>query len=322
MPERFQIKHRGLRYEYYRLPSLRPMGLDFELRGTRKDGSEFPIDIMLSPLETADGKLVLSVIRDLTRRRENEAKILDLNRQLEEQVKELQALNTSLEAFSYSVSHDLRAPLRAIDGFSRILSEKYAGVLDDEADRMLNVIAVKCHQMGELIDDLLAFSRIGRCPILHSEMDMTELARSAVEEMRFAEPTRQIQVMIGELPTAIGDRNLVRQVFANLVSNAWKFTRHAASPHVEIGSYEDGCAQVYFVKDNGIGFDSRYANKLFGVFQRLHSRDEFEGTGIGLALVKGIVERHGGKAWAAGRVGDGAEFYFTLGPAATSPIPV
>ena len=315
MPQRYRSGHRSLRGGYYHEPRLRPMGVDVDLKGRRKNGSEFPVDIMLSPLETPDGKVVLSIVRDITQRRQNEARILELNAELRDRVAELQASNTSLETFSYSVSHDLRSPLRAIDGFAQVLADEYGNALDGEGRRLLNVIADKCHRMGKLIDDLLAFSRLGRYDIVKSEVKMTELARSAVEEIRASEPSRQIEVTVGHLPRALGDCNLIRQVFLNLASNAWKFTRGAQPAQVEIGSYQNGDGWVYFVKDNGIGFDSQYAHKLFEVFERLHTADEFEGTGIGLALVQRIVQRHGGKAWATGKPGAGATFCFTLGPA-------
>ena len=312
MPSRFEAGHAELRQGYFREPRLRPMGSGMDLYGKRKDGGEFPVDIMLSPLETSERRLVLSVVRDITVRRENEKRILELNSQLQTRVEELQTANQSLEAFSYSVSHDLRAPLRAIDGFARIISEDYQKLLNEEGLRLLDVIAAICHKMGKLIEDLLAFSRVSRDLILKSEMDMTTLARSVLEDIRAQEPGRRIETTVRDLPPALGDRNLLRQVYINLISNAWKFTRHAPAPAIEIGSYNDGQRRVYFVKDNGVGFEPKYSHKLFGVFQRLHTEQEFEGTGIGLALVHRIIQRHGGEAWATGEVGKGATFCFTL----------
>jgi PAS domain S-box-containing protein len=313
MPDHAQESHAAQRQLYCREPRLRPMGVGLDLRGKRKNGGEFPVDIMLSPLETAAGPLVLSVVRDITQRRENETKILELNQQLQARVEELQAANQSLEAFSYSVSHDLRAPLRAIDGFARIISEEYRTLFDAEANRLLDVIATNCHKMGKLIEDVLAFSRVSHGNVLRSEMDMTTLAQSVVDEFHAQYPARRVETIVRDLPPALGDRSLVRQVFINLVSNAWKFTRLASLPAIEIGAYKKGAADVYFVKDNGVGFDDRYANRLFSVFQRLHAEGEYEGSGIGLALVHRIVQRHGGQAWATGKVGEGATFCFTLG---------
>jgi PAS domain S-box-containing protein len=312
VPDRLRASHAAQRQQFNLDPRLRPMGAGLELSGRRKDGSEFPVDVMLSPLETAAGPLVLSVVRDITERRANEIRISELNRQLQIRVDELQSANQSLEAFSYSVSHDLRAPLRAIDGFARVISEDYKTLLDQEAHRLLDVIASNCHKMGKLIEDLLAFSRVSRGHVLKSEMDMTALARSVIDEFLESEPARQVAAVVHDLPPALGDRALVRQVFINLVGNAWKFTRRAPLAAIEIGSYNNGKVHVYFVKDNGVGFDDRYANRLFSVFQRLHAEGEFEGSGIGLALVYRIVQRHGGDAWATGKTGEGATFCFTL----------
>jgi PAS domain S-box-containing protein len=312
MPDRFRDRHPRLRQGYDHEPHLRPMGSGLNLYGKRKDGSEFPVDIMLSPLETSEGRLVLSVIRDITGLRENETRILDLNRQLHTRVEELQTANQSLETFSYSVSHDLRAPLRAIDGFARVLSEDYRTLLDEDANRLLDVIAGNCHKMGAIIEDLLAFSRAGRRDVLRSQIDMTELVQSVVEEFRALEPSRRIKLIEQTLPPALGDRALVRQAFTNLIGNAWKFTRNTPGATIEIGTYRNSEVNVYFVKDNGAGFDPAYSHKLFGVFERLHREDQFEGTGIGLALVHRIIQSHGGKVWATGKVGEGATFYFTL----------
>src|ERR1051326_6697365 len=314
MPEAFRPQHQGLRQTYYGDPRLRPMGSGVDLYGRRKDGSEFPVDIMLSPMETSEGRLVLSVIRDITLRKENETRILELNAQLQTRVQELQTANQSLEAFSYSVSHDLRAPWRAIEGFTRVISEEYEALLDDEASRLLNVIAANCHKMGKLIEDLLAFSRVSRGTVMKSTMDMTALAESVLEELRALEPGREIETTVKHLPPAVGDRMLVRQGLVNFFSNPWKFTRTQPLPKIEIGSYGEVKGQVYFVKDNGAGFDVKYSHRLFGVFQRLHSDAEFEGTGIGLALVRRIIQRHGGEVWATSGVGEGATFCFTLEP--------
>jgi signal transduction histidine kinase len=224
------------------------------------------------------------------------------------------ARTSELESFSYSVSHDLRAPLRAIHGFARILLDDHKDQLDPEAQRLLGVIDQNTKRMGQLIDDLLAFSRLGRKDIANAPVDMHELARGVAEEVRRADGHRQgsLRIDIGPLPAAQGDRALLRQVFSNLLLNASKFTRDRADAHVEVGSRVEGSEQIYFVKDNGAGFDARYADKLFGVFQRLHSADEFDGTGVGLAIVKRVVQRHGGRVWAEGEVGRGATFYFSL----------
>src|ERR1041385_2040749 len=222
--------------------------------------------------------------------------------------------NAELESFSYSVSHDLRAPLRAIHGFARILVEDHKAQLDPEAQRLLGVIDQNTRRMGQLIDDLLSFSRLGRQEISASRVNMEELARSVAEEVRRADPERAHppDIRIAALPAAQGDRALLRQVMSNLLQNAAKFTRGRTQPVIEVGTQPDGEQNAYFVKDNGAGFDPRYMDKLFGVFQRLHPVEEFEGTGVGLAIVKRIVQRHGGRVWAEGQVDAGATFYFTL----------
>ena len=231
--------------------------------------------------------------------------------ELEDKVTERTA---ELESFSYSVSHDLRAPLRAIHGFARILLDDHQATLDPEAQRLLGVIDQNTRQMGHLIDDLLAFSRLGRQSITRAPVDMSELTGSVVDEIRRAEADRNghFEVEIGALRPAYGDPALLRQVISNLIQNAVKFTRGRPQPRIEMGSTPNGDQTVYFVKDNGAGFDPRYKDKLFGVFQRLHRAEEFEGTGVGLAIVKRIVQRHGGRVWAEGQPDRGATFYFTL----------
>jgi two-component system sensor kinase len=217
-----------------------------------------------------------------------------------------------LEAFSYSVSHDLRAPLRAIDGFSRILLEDYADKLDEDGNRELQVVRKNAQNMGQLIDDLLAFSRLGRKAVEPSLIDMTDLAKSVFEQINVTDSERRPRLKIESIPPAQGDRALIRQVFVNLLSNATKYSRLKDQPVIEIGGNTKNGNNIYYVKDNGAGFDMQYANKLFGVFQRLHGAEEFEGTGVGLAIVQRIIHRHGGKVWAEGKVNEGATFYFTL----------
>jgi light-regulated signal transduction histidine kinase (bacteriophytochrome) len=224
----------------------------------------------------------------------------------------LEAVNKELEAFSYSVSHDLRAPLRAISGFAEAIMEDYAPRLDAEGKRYLGLIRDNAHQMGQLIDDLLAFSRLGRRQMAETRIDMAALARAVFDELAGLTPGRPIAFSIGPVPPAQGDGTLVRQVLVNLLSNAIKFTRTRAPAAIEFGYLPDSGAGAYYVKDNGVGFDMRYVGKLFGVFQRLHAVTEFEGTGVGLALVQRIITRHGGRVWAEGALDLGAIFYFTL----------
>ena len=236
----------------------------------------------------------------------------DLEHQVVERTQALRETNAELEAFSYSVSHDLRAPLRAIHGFARILLEDHGTELQPEAKRVLGVIDENTRRMGQLIDDLLSFSRLGRKELDTAPVDMTELVRTVADEIRRSAGDRPLEITIGPLPPARGDRDMLRQAITNLLDNAAKFTRRRAPGQIEVGHRADGAETVYYVKDNGAGFDPRYAGKLFGVFQRLHRAEEFEGTGVGLAIVQRIVLRHGGRVWAEGQLDAGATFSFTL----------
>jgi signal transduction histidine kinase len=238
---------------------------------------------------------------------------VEANRKLQEANEKLQEANQEMESFSYSVSHDLRAPLRAIDGFSRVLLHDFAAALDPEARRLLETVRQNAQRMGQLIDDLLAFSRVGRRELVRVPVDLTALARTVVEELRHEEPGRAVEVELGTLPTVTADRTMMRQLLVNLIGNAWKFTRRQPDARIEIGTRSEGAETVCYVRDNGAGFDMQYAAKLFGVFERLHRQDEFEGTGVGLALVRRILARHGGRVWGEGKVGEGATFYFTVG---------
>ncbi len=255
---------------------------------------------------------VFAAARDITELKHAEEEIKKLNEELKRYIIQLESANKELEAFSYSVSHDLRAPLRAIDGFSRIILEDYLDKLDDEGKRVLSVIRNNTQKMGQLIDDLLLFSRLGRQELRASGIDMGKLARAVSEELKLAVPERKLKFNINTLIPAQGDQAMIRQVFVNLLSNAVKFTRPKERAVIEVDGRSEGNENVYTVKDNGVGFDMQYVDKLFGVFQRLHSSEEFEGTGVGLAIVQRIIHRHGGRVWAEGKVGEGATFYFTL----------
>ncbi len=229
---------------------------------------------------------------------------------------ELATANRELESFSYTVSHDLRAPLRGIDGYSSLLLEDHTTELTPEARRCLDLVRQNTQQMGQLVDDLLDFARLNRRPVEKQPVRTGELARRVVEELQSAERDRQVQVAFGALPDCRADEAMLRQVYRNLVANAFKFTRKSDRPVIEIGSCErngEDEPTTYFVKDNGVGFDMKYTGKLFGVFQRLHRPEDYEGTGVGLAIVERIVQRHGGRVWAESAAGQGATFYFTLG---------
>jgi len=235
-----------------------------------------------------------------------------INKELEAANRELGAANKDLESFSYSVSHDLRAPLRAIDGYSSMLEKDHAAALDGEGKRLLSVVRESSLRMGRLIDDLLAFSRLGRQAPVKERFDTGALVRGVLGELRIAEEHPAAVVALGGLPPSWGDRALLKQVWTNLISNAVKYSSGRPAPRIEISGSESADETSYRVKDNGAGFDMRRYDKLFGVFQRLHAESEFPGTGVGLAIVQRVVTRHGGRAWAQGRPGEGAEFFFSL----------
>jgi len=239
----------------------------------------------------------------------------ELELRVDERTKELQAANKELDAFSYSVSHDLRAPLRAVDGYARMLEEDYAGTLDAEGNRLLRVVRENSQQMGRLIDDLLAFSRLGREQLRTRRLRLNDLVSEIIDESRSEHDGRKIDFIIGDLGSAEADPALLKQALANLLSNAIKFTRHSDPAVIEIGTQgraDTGDVHTYYVKDNGAGFDMKYYGKLFGVFQRLHSHAEYPGTGVGLAIVQRVIHRHGGRIWADSTPGLGSGFYFTL----------
>ncbi|MDP1991102.1 MAG: ATP-binding protein [Syntrophales bacterium] len=236
----------------------------------------------------------------------------DAEEELKRRADQLEEANKELESFSYSVSHDLRSPLRAIDGYSRMILKKQADQFDEDTRSKFNLIRESARMMGQLIEDLLAFSRLGRAPLSTKKLDMTDLVSDVWNELQVTNPDRRIHFKAVNVPAGTVDRLLIKQVFVNILSNAIKFTRVRATALIEVGGYEKENERVYYVRDNGVGFDMQYHDKLFGVFQRLHSGDEYEGTGIGLALVQRIIHRHGGRVWAEGEVDKGATFYFTL----------
>ncbi len=298
----FDVTGMALRSFKEALAHERPVTYDQELNGRWYETRLYPF---------SNG--VAAYTRDVTRRRTEEQRILELNEQLErrvqERTKQLEVANKELESFSYSVSHDLRAPLRAIDGFSQALSEDYGASLDERGQNYLQRVRKAAQRMADLIDALLRLAKVARATITMSRVDVTAAALTVIGELRAAEPERQVETVVAPGMWAVGEPHLVEVVLQNLIGNAWKFTRHTAAPRIEVGRNGEG---EFYVRDNGAGFDMAYVNKLFGAFQRLHSTDDYEGTGIGLATVARIVHRHGGSIRAEGALERGASFYFTL----------
>jgi PAS domain S-box-containing protein len=289
----------------------------FEEEGwrVRKDGSLFWANVIIIPLRDKTGQLLGfgKVTRNITERKQTEDEIERQRKELKRSNAELIAANKELESFSYSVSHDLRAPLRSIDGFSHALLEDCADRLDEVGKTHLNRIRAAIQRMGLLIDDLLNLSRLSRTELHRQSLDISALACSVASDLQKAQPERQIDFRIEEGLKTTADPGLLRIVLENLLGNAWKFTSKRASAHIEFGMTRGNGAPAYFVRDDGAGFDPNYANRLFGTFQRLHSTTEFPGTGIGLATAQRIVYRHGGRIWAESAVDRGATFYFTVG---------
>lgn len=302
-------RHVQHREGYVREAQPRPMGMGLSLSAQRKDGSQLPVEISLSPIHSPAGQLVFCAIRDATERRAAERKIRQLNDGLARQNTELQTVNRELEAFSYSVSHDLRAPLRAIDGFSKILQVNLEGKLGAQDADYFNRIRKAAQNMSKLIDDLLMLARVTRADVKLASLNLSRIADAAAERLREVQPERKVDLSIADDIRVLADPALLQVAMENLLSNAWKFTSTVEHPTIEIGCVPDEHQDVIFVRDNGVGFDMSYADKLFTPFQRLHSARDFPGTGIGLATIERIMSKLGGRVWAESAVGEGATFY-------------
>ncbi len=286
--------------------------IEKEIFMTTSFGKDAWFNCRFTSFESGGRRHLLLTVNDMTDHKRIEQEILNLNQKLRVQATNLSVANKELEAFSYSVSHDLRAPLRAINGFTNILLEDYAINLDEVGKRVCNIIRENTQRMSQLIDDLLSFSRLSRTEMQTFPIDIADLVNSVFRELTAHLDQLRIHLKIDTLPDAMGDPMLIHQVWTNLISNAIKFSAKREQPYIEIGSQSTETEVVYYIKDNGAGFDMQYAEKLFGVFQRLHSEQEFEGTGVGLAIVQRIIHRHGGRIWGEGNVDQGATFYFSL----------
>jgi PAS domain S-box-containing protein len=305
MPESFRDAHsRGLE-RYNRTGEARVVGKTVELVGRRKDGAEFPMELSLAAWSRGSEKEFTGIIRDISDRKRSEQMLRHYAGQLE-------AANSELDAFAYSVSHDLRAPLRSIQGFGQALIEDCGERLDELGREHLQRIRKATERMAALIDDLLELSRVTRVSLRSERVDLSGAAEAILAELAEGDPDRSVRVSVMPGAIATGDPRLLKVVLDNLLRNAWKYTRRKPDAHIEFGVSDEGPAPVYYVRDNGVGFDMAYVDKLFQPFQRLHSVAEFEGTGVGLASVQRIVTRHGGRVWAEGAEDEGATVYFTL----------
>ena len=277
----------------------------FIFRHRLADGRVQDVEVFSGPIHFHGKILLYSIVHDITARKTAEEA-------LRHRTAELEATNQELESFSYSVAHDLKTPIRAIQGFSRMLLGEHAEKLDAEALRLLKVICTNTEIMVQLIDDLLGLSRLTRKPMRKMELHLDDMARQIFERLKSQAPDRNLQLTVNELPTAYADHSLLYQVMMNLLGNAIKYTKTRETAIIEVGGRTDGNENIYYIKDNGIGFDQRYIDNLFGPFQRLHGLDEYEGTGIGLAIVQRIIQKHGGRVWGESKFGAGATFYFAL----------
>jgi PAS domain S-box-containing protein len=305
VPQRFRARHSGYRAEFYEHPSARAMGAGRDLYGSRKDGTEFPVEIGLSPVQTDEGLYVLSSVVDITARKKTEEA-------LQKALEDLKRSNQELEQFAYIASHDLQEPLRMVIGFLNLLDERYGPQLDDTATRYINFAVDGARRMSQLISDLLDYSRVEHMGPNIQRVDLNRVLASATANLRDSIQESSARIIHDQLPTVPGNATHLTQLFQNLLGNAIKFRREGIPPQIDVGCRRDGDYWLLMVKDNGIGIAPEYRNKIFMIFQRLHSREKYPGTGIGLAICKKIVERHGGNIWIDSNPGEGSTFYFTL----------
>lgn len=305
VPQRVRASHSGYRDTFYRDPTSRPMGIGRDLFAVRKDGSEFPVEIGLNPVRTSDEALVLAAIVDITERKRSQQELL-------QKTEELARSNQDLEQFAYVASHDLQEPLRAVAGPLQLLQRRYQGQLDERADEFIKHAVDGATRMQKLIDDLLAYSRVGRSAAEFQMTDCGAALDQALSGLSVVLHESGAQIHRGELPTVLAVPTQLTLLFQNLVGNALKFRLSDRPVHIEIGAQRQGNEWVISVKDNGIGIDAQYFERIFVIFQRLHSRAEYPGTGLGLALCKRIVEQHGGRIWVESMPGSGTTFFFTL----------
>lgn len=313
LPERYRAYHSQALVAALAAGRLPATEQPITLEGLRGDGSEFPIELSAALWVSGTQTHVTSVMRDISRRRETEQRIQQLNVHLAKRAAELERVNLELESFSYSVSHDLRAPLRSIDGFTQALAEDYGARLDANGRHYLGRVRAAAQHMAQLIDDLIGLSRVGRAEMYLQTVNLSEIATETLAELMALEPGRPVERAITPGLKAVGDARLLRIVLNNLIGNAWKFSARKPLVRITFGEHMGSDGTAFFVQDNGVGFDMAYAKKLFGPFQRLHDPSEFPGSGIGLATVQRIIRRHGGEIWGEGAVGHGATFYFTIG---------